>query len=337
VTDAKEREVLVRMSISRAIELGYDVGDALAEIQRPVMTADVPVFQDFPTAQLSDLNLDTGPFGKFLAVTQIMVSQHLLRVVDGQMVPNASLTKGVIDPALWKQFKAAEQEVVNDISFDPTPSEAAVFKAAESFRRAYTFGDTDDILDRASKFLDALRAMSETEDEVAEEVEAYDEYADLPILYVLVRNDLESMNPGKAIAQGTHAANQLVWEILFGKDVKSVEDFADRVRALQDKVDHIVQHDTYSNPLLYALLDWSISAGGFGTCICLEATSHEALTATIAAGSEDGKSYAVLTHDPSYPVRDGRAFYHVPLDTAGAVFGRKQNAKPKVKNHRLHP
>lgn len=32
-----------------------------------------------------------------------------------------------------------------------------------------------------------------------------------PILYILMRTDLPSMNPGKAIAQGSHAANQFVY------------------------------------------------------------------------------------------------------------------------------
>ena len=38
-----------------------------------------------------------------------------------------------------------------------------------------------------------------------------------PILYILMRNDMDSMNPGKAMAQASHAANAFVandiWEM----------------------------------------------------------------------------------------------------------------------------
>ena len=31
-----------------------------------------------------------------------------------------------------------------------------------------------------------------------------------PLLYILMRNDMDSMNPGKAMAQASHASNQFV-------------------------------------------------------------------------------------------------------------------------------
>jgi len=33
------------------------------------------------------------------------------------------------------------------------------------------------------------------------------------ILYILLRNDMASMNPGKAAAQACHAANMFTWEM----------------------------------------------------------------------------------------------------------------------------
>ena len=33
-----------------------------------------------------------------------------------------------------------------------------------------------------------------------------------PVLYILMRTDMDSMNPGKAMAQASHASNQFVAE-----------------------------------------------------------------------------------------------------------------------------
>ena len=34
-----------------------------------------------------------------------------------------------------------------------------------------------------------------------------------PVLYIIMRNDLDSMNPGKAMAQASHASNAFVTKI----------------------------------------------------------------------------------------------------------------------------
>ncbi len=60
-------------------------------------------------------------------------------------------------------------------------------------------------------------------------------------LYILIRTDLPSMNPGRAMAQAAHAANQFIHE--YGKQT--------------------------------AVRMWQQDAKGFGTTICLAATEAE--------------------------------------------------------------
>lgn len=128
------------------------------------------------------------------------------------------------------------------------------------------------------------------------------------VLYVLMRNDLASMNAGKAVAQGTHAANQCVFEIENG-----------------------------SNESLKAMLEnWQMETGhGFGTCIVLGVNGSE-LYETV----ENAKKYgfhAGITHDPSYPLMDGQVCHLIPLDTCGFVFGDKDDLSIFLSNFNLLP
>jgi peptidyl-tRNA hydrolase len=121
-----------------------------------------------------------------------------------------------------------------------------------------------------------------------------DEIKQAPVyLYILMRTDLGSMNPGKAVAQGTHAANQCVFHARQGS--------ADLGKLLQE---------------------WEGETGkGFGTCICLGVTERQMRT-KVAMAQRLG-FHADITHDPSYPLKDGDSFHLIPLDTCGYVFGRK--------------
>lgn len=82
-------------------------------------------------------------------------------------------------------------------------------------------------------------------------------------LYILVRNDLPSMNPGRAMAQAAHAANQLVFE--YGKRQQ--------------------------------IIDWQEDRG-FGTTICL-VTDKPTIVSRIARAKKFGH-IAGLTYDPTY-------------------------------------
>jgi peptidyl-tRNA hydrolase len=82
-------------------------------------------------------------------------------------------------------------------------------------------------------------------------------------LYILVRNDLPSMNPGRAMAQAAHASNQLVFK--YGKDRRVIDWQGDR---------------------------------GFGTTICLAADRLTIQTAISKA--IQGNHLAEFVHDPTY-------------------------------------
>ena len=113
-----------------------------------------------------------------------------------------------------------------------------------------------------------------------------------PALYILMRSDLDSLNPGKMVAQGAHAANQFVAKL--SKD-----------------------HSIYP---LYE--QWRTSTpDGFGVTLCLDVTGEE-LPLVVNAAQSCGFA-AGVTHDPSYPLRDGGVTHSLPLDTCGYVFGNK--------------
>ncbi len=127
-------------------------------------------------------------------------------------------------------------------------------------------------------------------------------------LYILMRTDLASLNSGKGMAQATHAANQMVYEIQCGK-----------------------------NPLAQQYLnEWQAQTNaGFGTCIVLGAKIAE-IEETIGYAVNDGKIGGIV-HDPTYPLRDGEVVHLIPLDTCGYLFGRKDELAPYLYDLSLHP
>jgi hypothetical protein len=118
-----------------------------------------------------------------------------------------------------------------------------------------------------------------------------------PVLYILMRTDLDSMNPGKAMAQASHASNAFVnHEILdgtFGIASNMREDW---------------KHQTEQ---------------GFGTVLVLGVTESQMRTAVTVATVSNFVSGIV--HDPTYPLRDGDTTHFIPLDTCGYVFGDKDD------------
>jgi hypothetical protein len=125
-----------------------------------------------------------------------------------------------------------------------------------------------------------------------------------PYLYILARNDLESLNPGKLAAQAAHAANAAQTFIANGPDSK-------RFTKLRE---------------LWA--DWA-GDRGFGVTITLEVPAYVLEKLNIEQGDhrfnwEDSRPivYGAIL-DPSYPVKDGSITHLVPLVTTGFVFGDK--------------
>jgi hypothetical protein len=120
-------------------------------------------------------------------------------------------------------------------------------------------------------------------------------YSSEPCLYILMRTDLASMNPGKAVAQGSHATN------LF---------------------ENVMKHGTRSD-FERALFDHWKGDRGFGTAITLSVDGtllQQKLLAAVQAGHVCG-----VCHDPTYPLRDGSVTHLIPLDTCGYVFGPKDD------------
>jgi peptidyl-tRNA hydrolase len=114
----------------------------------------------------------------------------------------------------------------------------------------------------------------------------------LPTLYVLMRNDMDSMNCGKAIAQGHHCGS------VFAKNMEDSKNLL------------------YNNWLQETLQ-------GFGTVLVLgvdETQMRNAIHAGLTCGFPSG-----LVNDTSYPLRDGGVTHYLNIDTCGYIFGNKNN------------
>ena len=149
-----------------------------------------------------------------------------------------------------------------------------------------------------------------------------------PVLYILMRTDLASMNAGKGMAQASHASNAFVFAELkkmLSSPWKSVKDFY--------KV--FIKGETKDASLF---IQWVHSTTqGFGTVLVLGVNEIEMRTAVDVAGKLDYVSGIV--HDPTYPLVDGDFCHFLPLDTCGYIFGDKNDPMlgAVVGNFPLHP
>jgi hypothetical protein len=171
-----------------------------------------------------------------------------------------------------------------------------------------------------------------------------------PVLYILMRGDLASMNTGKAMAQASHASNAFVFAELkkmLSSPWKSVKDFY--------KV--FIKGETENASLF---IQWVHSTTqGFGTVLVLKVNEIEMRTAVRVAGYLGHVSGVV--HDPTYPILiprefgnyitdnmldqkglaigEGGGYAMIPLDTCAYVFGNKNDPLlgAVVSNFPLHP
>ena len=126
------------------------------------------------------------------------------------------------------------------------------------------------------------------------------------VLYILMRTDMDSLNPGKAMAQASHASNALVYR--WGKE-------------------NIVK-------------EWQgETQQGFGTVLVLGVTGDE-MYKVVDTVKEDlrfkEEVYADIIHDPTYPVQDGEVVHHIPVDTCGYVFGDTDSLEDLLGEYELH-
>lgn len=119
-----------------------------------------------------------------------------------------------------------------------------------------------------------------------------------PVLYILMRSDLDSMCMGKAMAQASHASNAFLFNVF--NDIEE------------------------EDPKAKLALDWQESTlQGFGTVLVLEVNEKQMREKTALA---DRAGYvAEIIHDPTYPLLDGDALHTIPLDTCSYVFGDKND------------
>ncbi len=147
-----------------------------------------------------------------------------------------------------------------------------------------------------------------------------------PYLYVLMRSDMDSLNTGKAVAQGAHAANYFAWTMN-----KKKADFCDSTGGfhtfeLMEQAKMAQSLDYYKRWVHHIRLfnQWETSTPqGFGVTICLD-VDERSLPLVVNAAFAMGMPAGVV-HDPSYPLIDGKVLHLLPLDTCGFVFGEKPN------------
>lgn len=124
---------------------------------------------------------------------------------------------------------------------------------------------------------------------------------EFPVLYILARTDLASMNPGKLAAQCSHASNA------FWKHIN--DEYFDVVPETEiTRLANIWQLETTQ---------------GFGTVLVLGVNEIEMRTAVDVAKNLGYVSGVV--HDPTYPLVDGDFCHYIPLDTCAYIFGDKND------------
>ena len=137
-----------------------------------------------------------------------------------------------------------------------------------------------------------------------------------PVLFLLMRTDLDSMNPGKACAQAAHAANALEHHYL-----------------------NLLEHTEANDDLVIAYDKWQKQTPqGFGTTIVLGGEMDN-IRVDIDHLADTG-FLAGVVHDPTYPLVDGSVTHLIALDTCAYVFAPdKDDYKLRLvlNKYKLHP
>ena len=117
-------------------------------------------------------------------------------------------------------------------------------------------------------------------------------------LYILMRNDMASMNAGKAVAQGAHAAH--VFAGYLDNYLKDTNKDSDVLLSVK-------------------LRNWRDEGDGFGTVIVL-AASGELIEHLIHQTLLKPHILSGLIYDKTYPIRDGLVTHHIDILTCGFIF-----------------
>ena len=131
-----------------------------------------------------------------------------------------------------------------------------------------------------------------------------------PVLYILMRDDMKSLNAGKGMAQASHATSAFMKRM-------SKSDILDTDRALYNV--------------------WSTDTNqGFGTVI-VKAGDIQQIDEAVRDIGDRWLRETVL--DPTYPVRDGQVTHLIPVVTCAYVFGDAddQDLRIALAGLKLHP
>lgn len=144
------------------------------------------------------------------------------------------------------------------------------------------------------------------------------------VLYILMRDDLASLNAGKAMAQASHASNA----------------FVARARAYDAEYNSVPVHTEQEKANIVGFDDWENSTTqSFGTVLVLAAKMPD-IKSTVDICQKLGYIADVI-HDPTYPIVDGKVVHYIPLDTCGYVFVPNKEtdniASAFLRDFPLHP
>ena len=141
----------------------------------------------------------------------------------------------------------------------------------------------------------------------------------MKVLYILMRTDMESLSgcPGKAIAQGAHAAQQ------FARKMENTDDMA------------IAKSGEEFEGIAADYLGWCNQADGFGTVLTLGCT--EAEMREVIKYAKQFELPCGIVNDPTYPLRDGDTTHFFPVSTCAWVFGDKDTTRDAIGWLELHP
>lgn len=137
----------------------------------------------------------------------------------------------------------------------------------------------------------------------------YSDEKSFPILYILMRTDVTSLNPGKAMAQASHASNAFVKEV---RDIGA--------------------GPPVGTPLWEMAEKWQRSTNqGFGTVLVLDGKTEYQIIETLRKFDAYQKNANMLdvtyglVNDPTYPIRDGDVTHYISFNTCAYVFFDKNN------------
>lgn len=131
---------------------------------------------------------------------------------------------------------------------------------------------------------------------------------DTLVLYIMMRTDLDSLTPGKAMAQANHA---------FGALKNCIRSNLPRQK------DYLAWQET--------------TVQDFGTVIVLGGDEGEIQAALDGIKRLRMPVVAGWVHDSTYPIRDGKVTHLLPLNTCAFVFGTKAECEDACGWFDLHP